>query len=412
MKITIKENFELFPEQSLHDLVNKWEAFKKETEKWEKECQTIKESCEKFNDNLMKKILPEEEMLNRDWNYEVDKIKKEVDSIWEIIKNKFKERDEWEKKSYQERNVLIFFNSSNKNHAIYQYQSIESNIRSLYDRLLKLLRALLYYKGGYKCLIEDYENVRNMDIIVRFKHINDMSRFLVNREEKLSEVLPKIDCKDTKAGKPGPRHYVGFYAKSPCYAVPECQYQKSQLRTQLKKIILPNRPDSVVELQKGSITEKFNFLSEYFNINIVRNVLESKIEKRTKYELVKGLAAAHQNETRSLADKIKKDLQSQTRILNYCPYCGQPFGEIVPANSPQLSLFEQMEGNENKYINAHADHIYPVSKGGLSTRKNMVYICATCNMKKSDKTLREFIKENNLDRDKIEKNLELLKKSF
>jgi predicted SpoU family rRNA methylase len=52
MKITIKENFELFPEQSLHDLVNKWEAFKKETEKWEKECQTIKESCEKIHIRL------------------------------------------------------------------------------------------------------------------------------------------------------------------------------------------------------------------------------------------------------------------------------------------------------------------------------------------------------------------------
>jgi len=33
-------------------------------------------------------------------------------------------------------------------------------------------------------------------------------------------------------------------------------------------------------------------------------------------------------------------------------------------------------------------------------------------MKKSDKTLKEFIKENNLDGDAIEKNLELLKKSF
>ena len=42
----------------------------------------------------------------------------------------------------------------------------------------------------------------------------------------------------------------------------------------------------------------------------------------------------------------------------------------------------------------------------------MVYICSACNMKKSDKTLKEFIKENNLDGDAIEKNLELLKKSF
>lgn len=60
----------------------------------------------------------------------------------------------------------------------------------------------------------------------------------------------------------------------------------------------------------------------------------------------------------------------------------------------------------------HADHIYPVAKGGLSTTKNMVYVCAICNKKKSDLTLREFIIKEKLSRDRVERNLELLKKHF
>lgn len=410
MKITIEANYELFPEKSLHDLVNKWNVFKKETEEWEKECQRIKESCEIFNNNLMKKILPEEEILNRERNHEVNKIKNEIDSIAEIIKNKFKELDEWENRSYEEKNILIFFNSRNKNHAIRMCQSIESNITSLYDRLMILYSRLLHYKHGFICLLEDYALVSSygFDLFEKRRHVLRIIRDLVNRKGKLSEVLPEVGCKDNKAGEPGPRHIM----RKPCWSLPESYYQESPLRNQLKKIILPERPNSEVELKKGSMTEKINFLDKDFNINIVKNVLERKIEKRTKYELVQALAAAHQNETRSLAEQIKKDLHIQMKILNVCPYCEKPFGQVVPANSPQEPLFDQTEGDEIKYINAHADHIYPVSKGGLSTRKNMVYICSTCNMKKSDKTLREFIKENNLDRDKIEKNLELLKKSF
>lgn len=408
MKITIEANYELFPEKSLHDLVKKWEVFKKETEEWEKECQKISESCKRFNDDLMKKILPEEEILNRKRNHEVNKIKNEIDSIGELFKNVLKERDESEARSYKEKKGFFSFLNRNKDRAIYKYDSIDT--LALYERLISLLRQLLDYNGGFRCLIEDYGSIQGMYGTVIRQHIIEMSRFLVNRQEKLSEALPKVACRDTRAGKTGPRHLTS--AKKPCYVFPKYEYKKSPLREQLKKIVLPKHPDSEVELKKGSMKEIIDFLDVNFNINIVKDVLERKIQKRTKYESVQALAAAHQNETRSLAEKIKRDMQNQMKILNYCPYCGKSFGEIDPSNSSQLTLFERVEGKEIQYINAHADHIYPVSKGGLSTRKNMVYICSECNMKKSDKTLREFIKENNLDRDKIEKNLELLKKSF
>ena len=42
----------------------------------------------------------------------------------------------------------------------------------------------------------------------------------------------------------------------------------------------------------------------------------------------------------------------------------------------------------------------------------MVLICEQCNLKKGQKTLRQFIRENNLDMGRIESALELLGKRF
>jgi 5-methylcytosine-specific restriction endonuclease McrA len=104
---------------------------------------------------------------------------------------------------------------------------------------------------------------------------------------------------------------------------------------------------------------------------------------------VVAAAAAHFGTTRELADKIKRDLELQLDITRDCPYCGLPIGDAI-----------------------HADHIYPVSKGGLSTVENMVLICEQCNLKKGSKTLRQFITANNLDGKRIELVLESLRKHF
>lgn len=49
-----------------------------------------------------------------------------------------------------------------------------------------------------------------------------------------------------------------------------------------------------------------------------------------------------------------------------CAYCGDVFGPF------------------------HLDHIFPWSKGGEHTVKNLTVACATCNLSKSDKTLEEW----------------------
>ena len=117
---------------------------------------------------------------------------------------------------------------------------------------------------------------------------------------------------------------------------------------------------------------------------------QSQIQ-RAKDETAKHKAHsyAYQEKTRELAEEVKREIKSQLNKFKVCPYCEGDLGDVP-----------------------HADHIYPVSKGGLSTKENMVYICQNCNSSKSDKTLNAFIKLKDFDRDKVEANLELLGKDY
>ena len=57
-------------------------------------------------------------------------------------------------------------------------------------------------------------------------------------------------------------------------------------------------------------------------------------------------------------------------------------------------------------------HIYPVSKGGRSTLRNMVYVCGSCNVRKGTLTLVGFIRKFDLDREEIERRLRDLGKEW
>lgn len=114
-----------------------------------------------------------------------------------------------------------------------------------------------------------------------------------------------------------------------------------------------------------------------------RNRLKLEGERKKQEEISAKLASA-EKKSREEANKRKKDI----KINDYCPYCGKVI------------------------FNGHVDHIYPIAKGGLSTTVNMVYICATCNLQKSNLTLNQFISKFELDRDFIENNLTNLNKCF
>jgi 5-methylcytosine-specific restriction endonuclease McrA len=117
----------------------------------------------------------------------------------------------------------------------------------------------------------------------------------------------------------------------------------------------------------------------------LKPILERLEKKEGAMIALKNKAAANSAEKRAIGASVKKRLTTN----DSCPYCGGILND-----------------------SAHADHIIPVALGGLSTPSNMVIVCASCNLKKSDKTLREFISEFDLEREKIEWRLEKLGKRF
>jgi len=155
----------------------------------------------------------------------------------------------------------------------------------------------------------------------------------------------------------------------------------------------------VPEIIKYKKLFRFNGVSYYvihddINIDEINEIIESKEDeiknkKSKEYEL-KAKAASNASETRRIAESAKRKypLQHQLNKLDTCPYCEK----ILKINKPNL------------------DHIYPVSKGGQSRLENLVWICYECNAKKSDALLSQFIKNNNLNKDKIINNLEWLDK--
>jgi len=113
---------------------------------------------------------------------------------------------------------------------------------------------------------------------------------------------------------------------------------------------------------------------------------ESDKKKKLKHEELKIRAKRNEDEIRKMAQGVRRALFEDGAR---CPYCYQTLGE-----------------------DPHADHIYPVSKGGLSVVENMVMVCSPCNLKKKDLTLREFIGKFRLDREEIERRLDELGKRF
>lgn len=114
------------------------------------------------------------------------------------------------------------------------------------------------------------------------------------------------------------------------------------------------------------------------------------LKQKEKFQEIRARAAANESETRAQAKKFRSDFESQMRLVNGCPYC-----------KASLNISD-----------AHLDHIYPVAKGGLSTKKNLVFVCSSCNLKKKKHTLRVFVRESVYDFEEIALRLEMLAKDF
>lgn len=97
-----------------------------------------------------------------------------------------------------------------------------------------------------------------------------------------------------------------------------------------------------------------------------------------------SIVAAHKNRVREAGSNVSQKLRKEKKYPYDCPYCNQ----------------EISKGYD------HVDHIMPIAKGGMSVIENMILVCESCNLEKSDQTLRNFCKIKSFDFDKIAKKLE------
>jgi 5-methylcytosine-specific restriction endonuclease McrA len=155
----------------------------------------------------------------------------------------------------------------------------------------------------------------------------------------------------------------------------------------------------ILQKYKMKLSEARKILSQEINKNVLKE--EKKIDKEKKeaerrkikakkLQQVKAKASAFEGEIRRGTGTIKARLKEQIDNLPKCPYCLKPLS---------FSL-------------SHADHIYPVNKGGLTTDANMVLVCAACNLKKRDLTLRQFCRKTKISYGDVCERLEALHKDI
>lgn len=116
------------------------------------------------------------------------------------------------------------------------------------------------------------------------------------------------------------------------------------------------------------IKESDRYMSRYYKLKATLNKAADKKAALERFDNKHGnafaKAAAVDKTTRSLAESLKRIV---TKTEN-CPYCGKSLGD-----------------------DPHLDHIYPVAKGGLSIKDNLVWCCSSCNSLKSDRGLIYFL---------------------
>lgn len=154
------------------------------------------------------------------------------------------------------------------------------------------------------------------------------------------------------------------------------------LNDELARAKEKEKEDTIKNQKEAVIAQQMSLAKKEQDKIRKQKLKDARIAERNqsdkKLNTVKARLAGHTGKSRLVANSVKKKLRQD----HECPYCGEHLGE-----------------------QPHADHIYPISKGGLSIEENMVHVCAKCNMKKKDMTLYAYIKKYSLDRDRIEETL-------
>lgn len=159
------------------------------------------------------------------------------------------------------------------------------------------------------------------------------------------------------------------------------------------------------DFELGSLAPRFTEKKDWWTRELLINkheflkkvdevISKEKATERRRY--VSAMAASRSEEQRGIASGVRTEINYNRQVekLATCPYCDGELGSFSGFNCAEL------------------DHIYPVSKGGLSTESNLVYVCKDCNREKGTETLNKFIQKQNISADLIHQNLDKLGKDY
>lgn len=210
-----------------------------------------------------------------------------------------------------------------------------------------------------------------------------------------AEIRPLEECIRAIQNHPSGRKSLlhAFFSASPYTNEAQQNIEPLQNAIKTKLATIPEDVDSAIRSVDFEISVLTPSIADYEKALLPHLKREERLkEAKQKKELQKqrmaelrAAAASANGATRELAAKLRRRMAKQ----GCCPYCGGQLGDIP-----------------------HADHIYPVSKGGRSVERNLVFACAPCNIKKSKLTLTAFIKLYSLNRDIIEARLTAMGKDF
>lgn len=225
-----------------------------------------------------------------------------------------------------------------------------------------------------KLLVNPEPQVAELSHLIRF-YLTDLKYPSTWFREKIEHEIAKATDETVRAEKSFFNIFFGSAQKQSEIASRVLKRQEERLArfVELESQMLTCRTvlDSFVEQCNKQQTETKKYL-------LAMRRHQERHQKNIEFEQLHGIAYAKaatlDGKTRRRASSNKNKLE----VTEKCPYCDHPLG-----HSP------------------HADHIYPVSRGGLSTIENMVYCCQTCNSLKADKGLIEFLMAQNLDIDVV-----------
>lgn len=270
---------------------------------------------------------------------------------------------EWEAELESIRNQFRQFNFSEIVSAATLIQNVRGRLYSNYSN-----------RERERKLLEQWKNTLDVDLLIY--NIDDFSAPDLMEKDMVEEIRSMLKGTEEYLAKCKAKGIANglwdsfFTSKVDAREMQRIEQQKAKYLVLSHEI--PKIENALSLLAKvSSLSHKFS--SHMLKIQCQLSLAKEKKEAIERFDAKHGnafaKAAVADGKTRSRATSLKR-LVKKTKD---CPYCGNDLG-----------------------TNPHLDHIYPVSKGGLSIVENLVWCCSTCNGLKTDKGLMQFLKERDL----------------